>query len=115
MKTPGELISERFKKALTRNSMSQAPATPAASLVAGALEFRLNLRQGCLEFRTDVAEADDDANADDSGDEAVFDCRCARLVIHETRKHGHSYSPNYTEVIFRSGSSGEHVRTAELS
>ena len=49
-----------------------------------AVETGLDRRKRGLERRADLADDGDDGNADEGGDQAVFDRGCAGLTLHET-------------------------------
>src|SRR3569833_1322912 len=63
-----------------------------------SVELRADVVEGGAEAVLHLLQAGDDANAYDRSDEAIFDSRCTRLVLHETRKHVHSYSPKLTQI-----------------
>ena len=76
---------------------ASASLTPAEPLVRnGSAEFGLDGRERVRQRGANQFDRCDDANANESGDQAVLDCSCARFVSYETRKHGlHDYySPN---------------------
>jgi len=52
-----------------------------------------------VEFGLEAGQACDDANADNSSDEAVFDCRGARLVFSESEDLLHCNSPNVMQDL----------------
>ena len=80
------------------------------------LHFGRNVAERALEFIAEALESCDDADADESGDQAVLDCGGARLVIHETRNDVlHNYSlPIATDRSTDRFPGGALVLTAEL-
>ena len=87
---------ERFPRAHT-NALAK-DAGLVASRRRSIRHARRDGAQCSFEALPNRAESGDDANGDDGCDEAIFNSRCARLVLHETRKHVHSYSP---KLIFK--------------
>jgi hypothetical protein len=74
-------------------------------LVRGGLERARDFVQRTLKFGTDALQAENNANANDCGDKAVFDRGCARLVLQEPNKRLHSTSPNQNEAACQSARS----------
>ena len=79
------------------------------------VERVINFRKRTAEAGTNLAKDRNEGDADKSSDQAVFDGRCARLIVHETRKDVHWFVPIYANTFIDPVPRKRFVLAAELT